>query len=96
MRCNMKPDRIDPSFAAEALYGSEYWCAQALGRSDTWFRKARPTLEKDGFPAKDKLIGMTQKADVYAWIARRRKIADAERTAQRGQHHISKENPHAF
>lgn len=35
-----------------------------------------PELEREGFPKLDRLIGLTLKADVMAWINRRRTIAD--------------------
>lgn len=66
----------DHTFHADAAYGSERWCALVLGKSYEWLRKARADLEADGFPRRDPLLNLTQKADVLAWIARRRRIAD--------------------
>ncbi|MGL6209696.1 MAG: hypothetical protein ACRC14_07705 [Paracoccaceae bacterium] len=67
----------DVTFSDVSAYGSERWCAQALGKSYEWFRKARPSLEAHGFPQRDRLLGLTQKADVLAWIVRRRRLNDA-------------------
>jgi len=70
-------DKRDDSFADDALLGSERWCACTLGVSLDWFYRNRKTLERDGFPRKDALIGRTNKADVNVWIARRRRLSDA-------------------
>jgi hypothetical protein len=51
--------------------------ARWLGTSAAWFRENRPRLEREGFPAKDRLIGLTLLADVQAWLDRRRVVADA-------------------
>lgn len=61
----------------EAAYVSDSDLARMLGRSVPWFKKNRPTLEMDGFPKKDGLIGHTLLWDVEAWIAKRRVVADA-------------------
>lgn len=58
--------------------------AKMLGRSKNWLRDNRPKLEREGFPRKDGLIGLTCVADIEAWIARRRQVADAVRV---GEHH---------
>jgi hypothetical protein len=60
-----------------AAYGSDAWCAERLGKSIFWFRQNRAKLEREGFPPKDALIGLTLKADVEAFLDRRRKVADA-------------------
>lgn len=73
----------DPSLSEVSAYGSATWCALTLGKSVDWFRKNRAALETDGFPRVDALTGLTIKADVHAWIARRRKVADA------GGHHTT-------
>lgn len=59
-----------------SAFGSDRWCAAKLGQSLDWFKKARPVLEHEGFPAKDGLIGLTLKADVEAFLAKRRRVAD--------------------
>lgn len=80
----------------EPSYLNEVEVAQKLGRSRDWLRKNRPVLEREGFPAIDSLIGLTCVDDVNAWIARRRKVADADpaRLTISGDHHtqISGEN----
>lgn len=87
----------DISMGPDATYGSDRWCAATLGRSYEWFRKQRQTLEGNGFPRRDALLNLTMKADVYAWIAKRRKISDpasAPHTTEGGQQ--SRENLSAF
>ena len=51
--------------------------AYMLGRRVAWLRKHRADLMREGFPPKDKIIGLTLRADVEAWIAKRRIVADA-------------------
>ena len=70
----MKPDH---TFCDTCAFGSARWCAHTLGYSLVAFQKTRPQLEADGFPRADALIGRTNKADVHAWIARRRRLTDA-------------------
>lgn len=67
----------DRTFSDVAAYGSDSWIAARFGRSLEWFRKSRTKLEADGFPKPDPLIGFTLKADVDAWLAKRRRVADA-------------------
>lgn len=69
----MKHDRTFSDFSA---YGSDAWCAETFGKPVEWFRKTRGELEAIGFPPKDAINGLTNKADVLAWISRRRRIAD--------------------
>lgn len=68
--------KIDPTLSQDAAYGSLRWCAMRLGRSIDWLRDARPTLEREGFPRVDPLLGLTLKADVEAFLAKRRRVAD--------------------
>ncbi len=58
-------------------YLTDIQIAKLLGRSKSWLCGNRRTLERDGFPRVDGLIGLTCAADVHAWIARRRQVADA-------------------
>jgi len=67
----------DPTLNPFAAYASDRWCADRLGKSIFWLRQHRARLEREGFPPKDKLIGLTMKADVEAFLDRRRKVADA-------------------
>lgn len=70
-------------------YLTETEVAKTLGRSRDWLRKMRPVLEREGFPTVDGLIGLTCRDDITAWIARRRKVADADpgRITTSGIHH---------
>jgi len=64
--------KLDRTFAAEAAYGSEKWCAATIGVGyDSWRKYRRRALESDGFPKRDALVGLTLKADVMAWLASR-------------------------
>jgi hypothetical protein len=76
---NTNPDR---TFDPLSEYGSNAFCAAVLGKSTVWFRTNRAALEMDGFPKACKIVGLTVKADVAAWIAKRRRYAD---TAAKGQ-----------
>ena len=79
-------------------YLSEADVAKMLGRSRGWLRMNRDRLEREGFPTVDGLIGLTCVDDINAWIARRRKVADAVMTRTTGDHHIELrgENWNAF
>lgn len=57
-------------------YVADHEIAYMLGRKTAWLRKHRAALMAEGFPPKDRIIGLTIKADVEAWIARRRVLAD--------------------
>jgi hypothetical protein len=73
-----------------AAFGSDRWCADRLGKSLAWFRSNRERLEREGFPKKDLLLGLTHKSDVEAFLARRRKVADADvATATVAVHHTT-------
>ncbi len=76
----------DHSLDPAAAYGSERWCAQRLGKSYEWFRKARPSLEQEGFPRRDGLVGLTMKADVEAWLSRRCVLSQDGRARTTGHH----------
>jgi predicted DNA-binding transcriptional regulator AlpA len=58
-----------------SLYGSRQWVAEALGISVSTFDKKREELEAAGFPKKDRLVGHYIKADVLAWVTRRRQLS---------------------
>lgn len=77
----------DQTFSDFALYGSARWCAATLGQSLPWFTKNRPVLEREGFPPVDTLIGLTCKQDVEAWVARRRRLPDAQVVVPIEGHH---------
>lgn len=67
----------DRTFDPVSAYGTERWVAATLGSSVDWLKKNRPRLETEGLPAVDKLIGLTLKADVEAFLAKRRRVPDA-------------------
>ena len=48
-----------------------------LNRGKNFMTQNRALMEREGFPKRDPLIGLTCAADVHAWIARRRQVADA-------------------
>ena len=66
----------DPTFDPMSEYGSRAYCAAVLGRSQSWFLTNRAKLEVEGFPKPCKIVGLTLKADVAAWISKRRRYAD--------------------
>ncbi|WP_339113283.1 hypothetical protein [Thioclava sp. GXIMD2076] len=66
----------DATFAPVSAYGSDQWVAATLGRRITWFRSHRDKLGREGFPKRDPLTGLTIKADVIAWIEKRRRVSD--------------------
>ncbi len=68
--------RLDGTFDPLSEYGSHAWCAAVLGKATDWFRKNRETLEAGGFPKECRVVRLTIKADVRAWITRRRRYAD--------------------
>ena len=57
-----------------SAYGSDRWCAAKLGQSLDWLKRNRPVLEREGFPEKDRLFALTLKADVEAFLAKRRRV----------------------
>ncbi len=72
---------MDKSFSSTCAYGSDKWIATVLGQSLEWFKRNRAMLEREGFPPKDTLFGMTLKADVQAFLAKRRRVNDPDPTA---------------
>ena len=65
-------------------------------RSAAWFYEHRPALEKQGFPAKDDLLGGWHRPAVEAWLAKRAGTVeslslDAERAAGRASIHAQRE-----
>lgn len=60
--------------------------ADLIGLSPTRFRRLRARLEAEGFPKKDRLVGLTLAADVDAWLARRRTINDPVPAAPAAHH----------
>lgn len=68
----------DITFHPVSMYGSIDWVALTLGlTADTFYRK-RDALYEQGFPRPDPLNKTRYlKADVEAWVARRRVVPDA-------------------
>lgn len=66
----------DQTFSEHSLFGSKKWVALSLGQSVDAFGKALPALEAEGFPPMDPVIKRWIKADVEAWVNRRRRIKD--------------------
>jgi DNA-binding Lrp family transcriptional regulator len=58
------------------LYVSSKEAAHMLRISESTFRNRLKELEAAGFPKKDRLVGHYLKADVLAWVSRRRQLAD--------------------
>lgn len=67
----------DATFSPTSFYGSSLWVSVALGKGRSWFYQNRRNLEDhEGFPQPDAATGLYIKADVEAWINKRRQIAD--------------------
>jgi predicted DNA-binding transcriptional regulator AlpA len=49
--------------------------AARLGRSQDWLRDNLDRLRAQGFPERERLVGLYHAADVEAWIASRARIA---------------------
>lgn len=73
----------DRTFDPVSAWGSDRWVAARLGSNTDWLKKNRQKLEGEGFPSVDRLFGMTLKADVDAFLAKRRRIADPAPTVAR-------------
>jgi hypothetical protein len=72
----MKKTGHDRTFDPLSEYGSSAWCAAVLGHAPDWLRKNREALEAEGFPKACEIVRLTVKADVLAWITKRRQYAD--------------------
>jgi len=59
-----------------SLNGSVRWAAARIGWTLNKFRQKRDILENDGFPKVDRITNLYVKADVDAWINRRRQLSD--------------------
>lgn len=68
----------DRTFHEVSMYGSLDWTATALGiTKDVFFRKRAKWEKEQAFPKPDPINKMYIKADVEAWVARRRRVADS-------------------
>lgn len=63
------------------LYLTDSQIAKYLGYSVDWLKKNRDRLEREGFPSHDPLFRRTLRADIDAFLAKRRKVSDASDTA---------------
>lgn len=66
----------DPTYDKHSAFASMSWLASRLGRSKDWFSRNKDQLHHAGLPEPDPVVGLYSKADVDAWITRRRKVAD--------------------
>ncbi len=66
----------DPTMEKISLNGSVRWAAARIGWTLNKFRQKRDILENDGFPKVDRITNLYVKADVDAWINRRRQLSD--------------------
>jgi hypothetical protein len=66
----------DPTMEKISLNGSLRWAAARMGWSPSKFKQKREILENDGFPKVDRITNLYVKADVDAWINRRRQLSD--------------------
>jgi hypothetical protein len=66
----------DPTMENISLNGSIKWAAARIGWTLNRFRQRRELLESDGFPKVDRITNLYVKADVDAWINRRRQLSD--------------------
>lgn len=67
----------DPTFDDLSLYGSIKWACKRMGKSTNWFYRHRDQLiANEGFPRVDSVTNLYIKADIEAWIERRRQIPD--------------------
>lgn len=70
----------DLTFHPQSLYGSILWAATTLGMTEDRFYRKRAELYREGFPMPDPLNNRRYlKADVRAWVMRRRTIPDPEK-----------------
>ena len=74
----------DRTLDRTSAYGSTAWVAQRLGISPRAFRDKRSQLSAEGFPEIDPLMKLYIKADVDAWIEKRRSITDSDKVASGG------------
>lgn len=68
----------DPTFADHCAFGSSRWVAAVLGKGPAWLRKNLDRMTVAGFPAPDPITRLYLKADVIAWLDRRRQIPDRD------------------
>ena len=75
--------RADPTFSEACAFGSSRWVAMILGKGPDWLRRNLDALTVAGFPTPDPITRLYLKADVMAWLDRRRRIPDRDPRAPR-------------
>lgn len=73
-------------------YLKESEIAALFGRRRTWWTSRRTEFEALGFPKRDPIVGLTLKADVDEWIARRRVLGQRD-LARFADHHTESPQP---
>jgi hypothetical protein len=66
----------DPTMGQISLNGSVRWAAARIGWPLIRFKQKREILETNGFPTVDRITNLYVKADIDAWINRRRQVTD--------------------
>jgi len=66
----------DPTMNELSLFGSKKWASSRLGLSRDRFQRKLDALENNGFPKVDRITNLYVKADIDAWINRRRQVSD--------------------
>ena len=72
------PITEDRTFHEVSLYGSLEWAALTMGLSKDRFHRRRKDFETRGFPPPDAITKLYLKADVIAWVERRRRISNTD------------------
>lgn len=67
---------IDPTFDPASLYGSTAWTALRMGLTVDTFQRRLRDMVSEGFPSRDRITGRFIKADVDAFVDRRRRYTD--------------------
>lgn len=72
----MMSTKTDITFQDTCLIGSKRWTCARLGLSVDMFMRKKDALETAGFPKEDPILKAWIKADVDAWVTKRRKIKE--------------------
>lgn len=70
----MASNSADRTFDPVSQFGSLRWVAATMGLSVDQLRPRLPKMNGDGFPKPDQIVKLYIKADVLAWIERRRQL----------------------
>ena len=70
----MPSHSTDRTFDPVSQFGSLRWVAATMGLSVDQLRPRLPKMSDDGFPPPDPIVTLYIKADVLAWIERRRQL----------------------